>query len=171
VTGTLYLDGAWGFGSAGTTAKVVNPYDQSIVAKVDQAEPEDVDRAVRAARSAFDHGPWPRTPARDRGTLLARVAALLVRDKEAIALTETLDTGKTLIESRLDVDDVVAVFSYYAGLAGQDAGRLVDTGRPDVVSRVVREPVGVCALITPWNYPLLQIPGRWRRLSPPAARS
>ncbi len=155
--GTLFLDGTWVPGSAGVTAEVVNPYDQSIVAKVDQAEPVDVDRAVRAARSAFDTGQWPRTPARERGALLSRVAALLVRDKEDIARTETLDTGKTLVESRLDVDDVVAVFAYYASLAGQDAGRLVDTGRPHVVSRVVHEPVGVCALITPWNYPLLQI--------------
>ena len=130
--GTLFLDGTWVPGSAGVTAEVVNPYDQSIVAKVDQAEPVDVDRAVRAARSAFDTGQWPRTPARERGALLSRVAALLVRDKEDIARTETLDTGKTLVESRLDVDDVVAVFAYYASLAGQDAGRLVDTGRPHV---------------------------------------
>ena len=112
---------------------------------------------MRAARAAFDTGPWPRTPATERGALLGRVADLLLRDKEEIARVETLDTGKTLAESRLDVDDVVSVFRYYAGLAGQDAGRLVDVGRPEVVSRVVREPVGVCALITPWNYPLLQI--------------
>ena len=157
LTGTLFLDGAWQRGEGGLTAEVVNPFDQSVVAKVDQAGSLDVDRAVLAARSAFDTGPWPRTPARERGALLSRVAGLLERDREAIALTETLDTGKTLVESRLDVDDVVAVFRYYASLAGQDAGRVVDTGRPEVVSRVVREPVGVCALITPWNYPLLQI--------------
>ena len=68
-----------------------------------------------------------------------------MRDKESVALTQMRDTGKTLVESRLDVDDVVAVFRYYGALAGQDAGRLVDVGRPAVVSRVVREPVGVCA--------------------------
>ena len=157
LTGSLLLDGRWTSGSAGVTAEVLNPYDQSVVAKVDQAEPDDVDLAVRAARAAFDTGPWPRTTARERGALLSRVADLLVRDKEDIARTETLDTGKTLVESRLDVDDVVAVFAYYAGLVGQDLGRVVDTGRPEVVSRVVHEPVGVCALITPWNYPLLQV--------------
>ena len=157
LTGSLLLGGRWTAGAAGLTAEVLNPFDQSVVAKVDQAGPADVDRAVRAARAAFDTGPWPRTSARARGALLARVADLLVRDKEDLARTETLDTGKTLVESRLDVDDVVAVFVYYAALAGQDGGRVVDTGRPEVLSRVVREPVGVCALITPWNYPLLQI--------------
>ena len=152
----LYIDGAWTTGSGGVD-EVTDPADQSVVAKVDLAGPDDVDRAVAAARAGFDTGPWPRTPARERGALLARVADLLVRDRETIAHTETRDTGKTLVESRLDVDDVVAVFRYYAALAGQDAGRLVDVGRPEVVSRVVREPVGVCALVTPWNYPLLQI--------------
>ena len=157
LSGSLFLDGTWTGGSGGATQEVVHPSDQSVVAKVDLAEPADVDRAVRAARVAFDTGPWPRTPAAERGALLGRVADLLLRDKEDLARVETLDTGKTLVESRLDVDDVVSVFRYYAGLAGQDAGRLVDVGRPEVVSRVVREPVGVCALITPWNYPLLQI--------------
>ena len=80
-----------------------------------------------------------------------------MRDKESIARTETLDTGKTLVESRIDVDDVTAVFRYYADIADKDAGRIVDTGQPHVVSRVVHEPVGVCVLITPWNYPLLQL--------------
>ena len=155
--GTLFVDGAWGPGAQGAHDDVVDPYDQGVLARVDVAGPADVDRAVQAARAAFDTGPWPRTPAAERGALLARVADLLARDKEQIARVETLDTGKTLVESRIDVDDVVAVFRYYAGLAGQDAERRVDVGRPEVVSRVVREPVGVCALITPWNYPLLQI--------------
>jgi betaine-aldehyde dehydrogenase len=154
---SLLLGGSWTAGSAGEQLDVVNPFDQSVVAKVDVASEADVDAAVRAARAAFDTGPWPRTPARDRGALLGRVADLLLRDKDEIARTETLDTGKTLVESGLDVDDVANVFRYYAGLAGTDPGRLVDVGRPEVVSRVVREPVGVCALVTPWNYPLLQI--------------
>lgn len=157
LTGSLFVGGAWGPGSAGRTAEVINPFDQSVVRKVDLAEPDDVDRAVRAARAAFDTGPWPRTPAVQRGALLHRVADLLGRDRESIARVETLDTGKTLVESRQDVDDVSAVFRYYAGLTGADAGRLVDVGRPEVLSRVVPEPVGVCALITPWNYPLLQV--------------
>lgn len=136
---------------------MINPFDASVARTVDQAGPDDVERAVVAARTAFDTGPWRRAPAADRGALLHRVADLLVRDKESIARTETLDTGKTLVESRIDVDDVTAVFRYYADMADKEAGRIVDTGQPHVVSRVVHEPVGVCVLITPWNYPLLQL--------------
>jgi betaine-aldehyde dehydrogenase len=136
---------------------VLNPADGSVLAEVGVASEQDVDRAVQVARRAFDEGPWPRTDARERSALLSRVADLLERDRELIARTETLDTGKTLTESRWDVDDVAAAFRYYAALAVQDTGRVVDTGRPHVLSRVVREPVGVCALITPWNYPMLQI--------------
>jgi betaine-aldehyde dehydrogenase len=153
---SLYIDGSWTAGSAGC-APVINPFDASVVQEVDQAGPDEVDRAVAAARAAFDTGPWRATSAADRGALLRRIADLLMRDKEDIAHTETLDTGKTLVESRIDVDDVAAVFRYYADLADKDAGRLVDTGQANVVSRIVHEPVGVCVLITPWNYPLLQL--------------
>ncbi|MFC5993568.1 aldehyde dehydrogenase family protein [Pseudonocardia hispaniensis] len=152
-----FIDGSWVSGSGGADVAVVNPYDQSVIAKVDWASAAEVRRAVAAARAAFDGGDWPRTSGGERGRLLDRVADLLLRDAEEIARTETLDTGKTLVESRVDVDDVVAVFRYYADLADKDPGRLVDAGRPHVLSRVVYEPVGVCALITPWNYPLLQI--------------
>ena len=152
----LYIDGTWTTGSGGT-ADVINPFDASVAAVVDQAGVDDVDRAVAAARTAFDTGPWRTTPAPARAVILRRISELLVRDKESIAHTETLDTGKTLKESRIDVDDVTAVFRYYADLADKDAGRVVDTGMDHVLSRVVHEPVGVCALITPWNYPLLQL--------------
>ncbi|MET0188495.1 MAG: aldehyde dehydrogenase family protein [Pseudonocardia sediminis] len=153
---SLYIDGSWTTGSGGT-APVINPFDASVVTDVDQAGPDDVERAVAAARTAFDSGPWRSTSTGERGAILGRIAELLVRDKEEIARLETLDTGKTLAESRIDVDDVTSVFRYYAGLADKDAGRIVDTGQPTVISRIVHEPVGVCALITPWNYPLLQL--------------
>jgi betaine-aldehyde dehydrogenase len=127
---------------------------------VDEAGPDDADAAVLAARQAFDHGPWPRTPVPERGALLLRVAGFLERDRFELSRAESLDTGKRVAESEADVDDVVAVFRYYAGLclsgAAGASGRVVDTGRADVLSRVTHEPVGVCALITPWNYPLLQ---------------
>ena len=151
-----FLDGAWTTGSGGP-ADVVNPFDASVVERVDQAGPDDVDRAVAAARAAFDTGPWPRTPVAERAALLRRVADLLQRDKDEIAHTETLDTGKTLVESKIDVDDVTNVFRYYADLVATDSSRVIDSGLAHVVSRVVHEPVGVCALITPWNYPLLQL--------------
>lgn len=154
----LYIDGIWAEAVATAAGRVVrNPFDGSELATVSEAGPADVAAAVSAARRAFDDGPWRETSARDRGELLRRVADLLVRDREELARTESMDTGKTLGEGRIDVDDVVAVLRYYAGLADADAGRVVDTGNPHVVSRVGYEPVGVCALIAPWNYPLLQM--------------
>jgi len=152
----LFIDGAWCGSSDAKNLDVLNPYDQSVLATVDSAGPPEVAAALRAARRAFDAGSWPRLPSSERAALLRRVADLLERDIESLARTETLDTGKTLVESRVDVTDVISVFRYYAGQVGQDAGRVVDAG-PAVVSRVVYEPVGPCALIAPWNYPLLQM--------------
>jgi betaine-aldehyde dehydrogenase len=153
----LYIAGDWTEATSGAESQTLNPADASVLQTVSEAGPADVDSAVAAARAAFDTGPWPRTPAARRASLLNAIADLLQRDREALARTETLDTGKTLRESRMDVDDVTAVFRYFAGLADAHAGRVVDTGNPDAVSRIVHEPVGVCALIAPWNYPLLQM--------------
>ena len=150
----LFIDGSWEAG--GSTREVINPFDASVVATVAEADGSTALRAVTAARTAFDDGPWPRTSAAERAAVLNTVADLLVRDRAEIARTETLDTGKTLGESFADVDDVVRVFRYYADLADKHPGRVVDTGNPVTQSRIVYEPVGVCALITPWNYPLLQ---------------
>ena len=141
---------------AGGRDDIRNPFDQSLITSVSAGGPADTEAAIRAAREAFDTGPWPRTPPAERAALLRRVAELLVRDKESIARTETLDTGKTLVESRIDVDDVIAVFRYYAGLVEELKSRPVAAGSAEVTSRIDYEPVGVCGLITPWNYPLLQ---------------
>ena len=154
---SLYIDGKWTAGSGGS-ADVLNPFDGSVVEAVDQAGPDDVDAAVAAARAAFDDPRgWRTTPVAERAAVLRRVADLLQRDREHIARVETLDTGKTLGESRIDIDDVTAVFRYYADIAVAQEGRTVDVGQPHVLSRIAHEPVGVCALITPWNYPLLQL--------------
>ncbi|MFG2606529.1 aldehyde dehydrogenase family protein [Streptomyces sp. NPDC048514] len=153
--GELYIDGEWTQAAAGGRREVVDPYDASVVTTVDEADATDVDRAVRAARRAFDEGDWANAPTRHRADLLLRVSGLLLRDREEIARTETLDTGKTLTEARIDVEDVANAFRYFAEIADKDGGRVVDVG-PDVLSRVVYQPIGVCALIAPWNYPLLQ---------------
>ena len=152
----LFVGGTWVAARGGATREIRCPADGTLVATVDEADRADTEAAIAAARRAFDDGPWPRTPAPERGALLHRVADLLVEHKSDVARAESLDTGKRLVESEYDVDDVVGVFRHYAGLAGEDAGRVVDTGQPGIVSRVVHEPLGVCGLITPWNYPLLQ---------------
>lgn len=152
----LFIDGAWRSALDERTREIRCPADGSLVGVVDEAGGKDTVEAIAAARRAFDEGPWPRTSPNERGDLLLRVADLLVRDKEALARTESLDTGKRLVESEYDIDDIANCFRYFGRLVASETGRVVDTGREDVDSRVVDEPVGVCALITPWNYPLLQ---------------
>lgn len=152
----LFIDGSWRDALDGRTREIRCPADGSPVGVVDEAGGKDTADAIAAARRAFDDGPWPATAPADRGDLLLRVAGLLVRDKDALARAESLDTGKRLVESEYDIDDVANCFRYFGRLAAAEAGRVVDTGSATVDSRVVYEPVGVCALITPWNYPLLQ---------------
>ena len=152
----LYIGGAWTDPSSGGTREIRCPADGTHVATVSEATRSDTEGAIAAARRAFDEGTWPGTPAVQRGALLLRVADLLERDKKDYARAESLDTGKRLVESEYDIDDIVACFRYYGGIAGTEAGRVVDTGNPDAISRIVHEPMGVCGLITPWNYPLLQ---------------
>ncbi|HET9346145.1 MAG TPA: aldehyde dehydrogenase family protein [Candidatus Limnocylindrales bacterium] len=154
---SLYIDGEWTSPASGATSDVVNPSDGTVVQQVDVADDIDVQRAIAAARRAFDLTDWPRTPVSDRVALLNRVADLLERDRDKVARAETLNTGKALRESCYDVDDVVKVFRYYAGLADKETGRLVATPGTDAVAKIVYEPIGVCGLIGPWNYPLLQI--------------
>ncbi|MDN5791360.1 MAG: aldehyde dehydrogenase family protein, partial [Micrococcales bacterium] len=143
----LFIDGTWSHATDGATREIHCPADGSHVATVAEGGPVDAEAAVRAARRAFDGGPWPATSSLERGALLHRLADLLERDKADVARLETLDTGKRLVESEYDVDDIVSVFRHFAGLAGAESGRVVDTGRADIVSRVVHEPVGVCSLI------------------------
>jgi betaine-aldehyde dehydrogenase len=154
---SLSIDGAWPAAADGRLREIRNPFDASVIARVADGTAADVDRAVHAARAAFDEGSWAQAPAARRAGVLTALAEQLSAQRDEISRLETLDTGKTLAESRFDVDDTVAVLRYYAALPASETGRVIDTGRANVVSRVVYEPVGVCALITPWNYPLLQI--------------
>jgi betaine-aldehyde dehydrogenase len=154
---SLFIGGDWTSPASGATTDVVNPSDGTVVATVDVADDADVARAIAAARRAFDETDWPRSPVGKRIAILTRTADLIERGRDRIARAETLNTGKALRESCYDVDDVVKVFRYYAGLAAEDADRLVAAPGADVVSRIVYEPVGVCGLIGPWNYPLLQM--------------
>jgi betaine-aldehyde dehydrogenase len=154
---SLFIDGEWVASGDGTCSPVVDPSDGSIVTEVDVATDDQVQAAIAAARRAFDRTDWPRTPTGDRAALLDRVAGLLERDLDELAAAETANTGKALRESRQDINDVIRVFRYYADLADKEAGRLVVTNIPTAISRIVYEPVGVCGLIGPWNYPLLQL--------------
>jgi betaine-aldehyde dehydrogenase len=152
----LYIDGAWRDARSGAAREIIDPLDRRVVRRVAEADAEDVREAIAAARRAFDEGDWPGRPATERGRLLGRLADAIEADRENLAALETDDTGKTLVESRMDMDDIAGVVRYYAGLADKDAGEVVDAPVPGLSSVVRREPVGVCGQISPWNYPLLQ---------------
>lgn len=167
----LYVDGEWREPVAGGRREIRCPADGRLAATVSEGTRPDAEAAIGAARRAFDTGPWPRTPERERGALLLRTADLIERDAKEFARAESLDTGKRLVESEYDIADVVSCFRHYGGIGGTDAGRVIDTGRDDAVSRVVYEPVGVCGLITPWNYPSCKPVGRLLRPSSPGTPS
>jgi betaine-aldehyde dehydrogenase len=152
----LFIDGEWRSAQGGERREIRCPANGELVAEVDEAGEADTVAAIEAARRAFDTTDWATSSVHDRSALLHRVAEILTANKADVARAESLDTGKRLVESEYDVDDIVSVFRYYANVAAEDAGRVVDTGNASVRSRIVHEPIGVCALITPWNYPLLQ---------------
>ncbi len=156
-TDSLHIDGSWRPAADGATREIIDPCDGNVHATVAEAGAVDVDAAVAAAQAAFRGGEWSGLPTARRVAVLEAVADAMQAHRDEIAHLETHDTGKTLAESEYDIDDSISVYRYYSALAAQDSGRVVDTGRADVDSRIVYEPVGVCGLITPWNYPLLQI--------------
>ncbi|MCF8612207.1 aldehyde dehydrogenase family protein [Gordonia sp. HY285] len=153
---TLFIDGRWEAAADGATRDIRCPADGTLVATVSEASAVDTERAIAAARRAFDDRRWASVPAGERGRLLAKLADGIRERHEEFSRAEALDTGKRIVEARIDMDDIVNCFDYFAEVASKDAGRLVDAGSESVVSRIQYEPVGVCGLITPWNYPLLQ---------------
>ncbi|EYS86109.1 betaine-aldehyde dehydrogenase [Cupriavidus sp. SK-4] len=150
----LYIDGQWQSPIDQGTRAILSPADESVIAQAAEATRADARLAIAAARKAFD-GPWRQTTIRDRARLLNKIAELIDRDAEKLAHLESLNTGKTLTESRTDMGDIAATFRYFAGLVASESGA-VNEAPHHVISRTLREPVGVCGLITPWNYPLLQ---------------
>ncbi len=153
---SLYIDGAWRDAASGSTREITCPADRQVVVTVSEGGAEDARAAVAAARQAFDAGAWPTTPTPERAAVLRSVADLLEAELDGVARLESLDTGKRFVESQTDMNDIIGVFRHFADLVQGEAGRVVDAGLPDVSSRIVHEPVGVCVLITPWNFPLLQ---------------
>ncbi|ALX48895.1 betaine-aldehyde dehydrogenase [Lentibacillus amyloliquefaciens] len=150
------IDDAWVTSRSNATRDIINPFNQEVIAKVTESDETDAKAAIAAARKAFDKGDWATTPATERGKIVHKIADLIERDREELAELESLDTGKTVEESRGDMDDIAGVFRYFAEMADKDGGEIIESPIPNSTSRVVHEPVGVCGQITPWNYPLLQ---------------
>ncbi len=151
----LFIGGKWVPARSGRTFTTSNPATEEVLTECAEAGPEDVDQAVRAARQAFDEGPWPRLPAADRGAALWKVADLILKYRDVLAELESLDQGKPITDStRVDVPITAAAFRYFAGFADKIEGHTIPVRGP-FFNYTLREPLGVVAAIVPWNYPLL----------------
>lgn len=149
-----YINGEWVPGASGETFPVYDPSTEEVIAHVAAAGTSEIDRAVKAARAAFDSGPWPSTTAQDRGRILFKLAEKIRQNSAFLAEIETRNTGKPIVEAEFDIADVATCFEYYGGLANKVLGH-VNPVPANALSFTLREPVGVAGQIIPWNYPLL----------------
>lgn len=157
----LYINGAWQPAQSGQTFATVNPASEEVITQVASAGPEDVDRAVRAARVAFDEGPWGKMRPVQRQRMILKLADLVEEHAQTLAELESIDNGKSAaIAQAVDVALVVDFFRYMAGWATKIEGSTTDHSVPyalqaEFVTYTRREAVGVVAAIVPWNFPLL----------------
>src|SRR2546426_10246260 len=152
--GRLFIGGQWVDAVAATTFTTVNPATEEPITQVAEGRAEDIDRAVKAARQAFE-GPWARVSAADRGRMLWRVGDLIESRLAEIAEVEQLDSGKTITESsRVDVPMAADCFRYFAGWASKIEGGTIPV-RANSFGYTLREPLGVVGQIIPWNFPIL----------------
>ncbi|AMM95348.1 betaine-aldehyde dehydrogenase [Peribacillus simplex] len=150
----MFINGKWVNSTSGEKRDVLNPATGEVIATAAEGTQEDVDAAVEAAKYAFYEGGWWGTPAVERARILFKIADKIEEKAEELAALETLDNGKPLREARYDIDDSAACFRYYAGLATKPTGQTYEV--PDgQQAMVVREPIGVCGQIVPWNFPLM----------------
>ncbi len=151
----LLINGEFVDAASGKTFETPNPSTGEVLATVAEADSEDVNRAVAAARAAFGEGPWSKMSARARGLLMYRLADLLEANGEQLAQIDTLDNGKPIGETRgFDVPQVVECIRYYAGWADKIEGDTIPVSG-NFLNYTLREPIGVVGQIIPWNFPLL----------------
>ncbi|HEY7056450.1 MAG TPA: aldehyde dehydrogenase family protein, partial [Vicinamibacterales bacterium] len=122
----MFIGGSWTAASGDATRDIVNPADGTVLARVPEATAADVGEAVRAARVAFDEGPWPRMAARERGTVLFKIAEAIRGRAAAFAEADTRNMGKPIVEAEFDVSDAAHCFEYYGGLASKIHGETLD---------------------------------------------
>ena len=149
-----YVNGKFEGSTSGKTFPVYDPSTEEVIAQVAAADAADVDRAVKAARAAFDSGPWAQTTAQDRGRVLFKLAEKIRQNTAMLAELEARNTGKPIVEAEYDIADVATCFEYYGGLATKVVGQ-VNPVPANALSFTLKEPVGVAGQIIPWNYPLL----------------
>jgi acyl-CoA reductase-like NAD-dependent aldehyde dehydrogenase len=151
----MLIDGEWVVSTSGATFPCVDPYTEEKWGAVPAADGADVDRAVRAARRAFDEDGWPQTPPAHRAALLRRLAQLIEQNAEQLAYQQIRENGKLITEMRPGSDVLASSCYFFAGLAETLHGMTIPVSIPNMVSYTVREPIGVVGAITPWNSPLL----------------
>ena len=150
----LYINGEWVESRANKYLPVYDPSTEEVIAQVPDADSEDVERAVAAARAAFDRGPWKTATPQERGRVLFRLAEKIRQNAAMLAELECRNSGKPIVEAEYDINDVATCFEYYGGLATKILG-YVNPVPDNAVSLTLKEPVGVAGQIIPWNYPLL----------------
>jgi len=157
----MLIDGTWVSSISGKNFPTYNPATGEVLAQVAEGDKQDVDAAVKAARKAFESGPWSRMSATQRGKLIWKLGDLLEQNIEQFAMLETLDNGKPLAVARAaDVPLAADLFRYMAGWANKLEGTTIPlsvpyTPKAKYLAYTLREPVGVVAQIIPWNFPLL----------------
>ncbi|MDO6850609.1 aldehyde dehydrogenase family protein [Priestia megaterium] len=152
LTLNMYINGEWK--KAEKRRPTVNPATGEVIGYAAEGSAEDMKAAIEAAREAFDSGIWSETSASERAAILFKIADKLEEAKEELATLETMDNGKPYREAEADVEDAAACFRYYAGLITKPDGQTYSVPAP-MQAMVIKEPIGVCGLIVPWNYPLL----------------
>ncbi len=153
--GMLFINGKWVDSVSGKTFDTLNPATEKVITSVAEGDSADIDLAVIAARAAFENGPWEKTGARDRGRILLKIANLLEKHQDELALLDTLDNGKPITETtNADIPLAIDCFLYYAGWADKIHGETIPV-RGEFFNYTLRDPVGVVGQIIPWNFPLL----------------
>jgi len=157
----MYVDGQWVESASGRRFDTVDPATEQVITTVPHSDAEDVERAVRAARRAFEDGPWPTMTPAERQRMIWRIAEGITARADQFAELESIDNGKSVaVAKAVDVTWAAEIFYYYAGWATKIEGRTVPVSVPWAPGAkfhafTLREPVGVCAQITPWNFPLV----------------
>lgn len=152
----LLVNGRWSDAADGSEFETINPATGELIATVAHAGRLDADRAVKAARHALDEGPWPKMTPAERGRIISKLGDLLLQNVDDLALLETLDQGKPLsVASSIDIPSAASLFHYMSGWCTKLTGETIPISVPgEFHTYTVREPVGVVALIVPWNFPL-----------------
>jgi len=150
----MYINGEWVASDNGKTFPVYDPSTEQVIAEVPDSNGRDVDRAVAAAKDAFENGPWASSTAQERGRVLFKLADVVRQNTAALAELEARNSGKPIVEAEYDMADVATCFEYYGGLATKISGH-VNPVPDNALSLSLKEPVGVAGQIIPWNYPLL----------------